>query len=91
MKRITTALAVCFAAFAFAQDYAQQPSPVRYTEAIKKPVAQTVQLPGYLEAPYVSVLAAEISGLVTELKVREGDHVSAGQPLVMLRTTHRWS
>ena len=87
MKRITTVLAVCFAAFAFAQDYGQEPSLVRYTEAINKPVAQTVQLPGYLEAPNVSMLAAEISGLVTELKVREGDHVSAGQPLVMLRTT----
>ena len=48
---------------------------------------QTVQLPGYLEAPNISVLASEISGLVTELKVREGDRVTTGQPLVMLRTT----
>ena len=77
----------CAAAPAPGQDYGQQPSPVRYTEAINKPVAQTVQLPGYLEAPNVSVLAGEISGLVTELKVREGDRVTTGQPLVMLRTT----
>ncbi|MDE0283729.1 MAG: efflux RND transporter periplasmic adaptor subunit [Gammaproteobacteria bacterium] len=77
----------CAAAPAPGQDYGQQPSPVRYTEAINKPVAQTVQLPGYLEAPNVSVLAGEISGLVTELKVREGERVTTGQPLVMLRTT----
>ena len=77
----------CAAAPAPGQNYGQQPSPVRYTEAINKPVAQTVQLPGYLEAPNVSVLAGEISGLVTELKVREGDRVTTGQPLVMLRTT----
>ncbi len=80
-------LAVCFATMSFAQDNAQQASPVRYTEAISKLVRQSVQLPGYLEAPNVSVLAGEIGGLVTELKVREGDRVTAGQPLVMLRTT----
>ena len=77
----------CAAAPATGQDYGQEPSPVRYTEAINKPVAQTVQLPGYLEAPNVSVLAGEIGGLVTELKVREGERVTSGQPLVMLRTT----
>ena len=80
-------MAVSFAVLAYGQDYGQQATPVRYTEAINKPVAQTVQLPGYMEAPNVSVLAGEIGGLVTELKVREGDRVSKGQPLVMLRTT----
>ena len=77
----------CPPALVLGQDYGQQPSPVRYTEAITKPVALTVELPGYLEAPNVSVLAGEISGLVTELKVREGERVTRGQPLVMLRTT----
>ena len=87
MKGIILVLAACFAALSYAQEYGEEPSPVRYTEAINKPVAQTVQLPGYLESPNVSVLAGEISGLVTELKVREGDRVTAGQPLVRLRTT----
>ena len=77
----------CAAAPAPAQDYGQQATPVKYTEAVNKPVMQTVQLPGYLEAPNVSVLASEISGLVTELKVREGERVTSGQPLVVLRTT----
>ena len=61
--------------------------PVRYTSALSKSIEQTVQLPGYLEAPNVSVLAGEISGLVMELKAREGDRVNRGQPLVELRTT----
>ena len=87
MKRIIKVLAVCFAVLAYGQDYGQQATPVKYTEAVNKPVEQTVQLPGYLEAPNVSVLAGEISGLVTELKVREGDRVTRGQPLVVLRTT----
>ena len=77
----------CAAAQAPGQDSRQQATPVMYTEALNKPVMQTVQLPGYLEAPNVSVLASEISGLVTELKVREGERVTTGQPLVMLRTT----
>ena len=77
----------CPAVPVYGQDYGQQAMPVRYTEAVNKPVEQTVQLPGYLEAPNVSVLAGEISGLVTELKVREGDRVTRGQPLVKLRTT----
>ena len=77
----------CSAAPVYSQDYGQQATPVRYTEAVNIPVEQTVQLPGYLEAPNISVLASEISGLVTELKVREGDRVTSGQPLVQLRTT----
>ena len=77
----------CSAASVYGQDYGQQATPVKYTEAVNMPVEQTVQLPGYMEAPNVSVLASEISGLVTELKVREGDRVTTGQPLVTLRTT----
>ena len=87
MKRIIKLSVICFAALVFSQDKGQGAAHVKYTEAIVKPVEQTVQLPGYLEAPNVSVLASEISGLVTELKVREGDRVTRGQPLVVLRTT----
>ena len=83
---VILALAVA-AAPAPGQDNGQAATPVRYTEAVNKPVMQTVQLPGYLEAPNVSVLASETSGLVTELKVREGERVTTGQPLVILRTT----
>ena len=68
-------------------DYGQQAAPVKYTEALEQPAEQTVQLPGYLEAPHVSTLASELSGLVTALEVMEGDRVTSGQPLVRLRTT----
>ena len=77
----------CAAFPAFGQDFGQQATPVMYTEAVRKPVERFVQLPGYLEASNVSVLAGEIGGLVTELKVREGERVTTGQPLVVLRTT----
>ena len=87
MKSVITVLAVSFAALAYGQEYGQRATPVKYTEAVNIPVEQTVRLPGYLEAPNVSVLAGEIGGLVTELKVREGDRVNRGQPLVVLRTT----
>ena len=69
------------------QDYGQQAAPVKYTEALEKPAERTVQLPGHVEAPNVSALASELSGLVMELNVREGDRVTSGQPLVRLRTT----
>ena len=71
----------------YGQEDGQPAALVKYTVAIEKPVEQTVQLPGYVEAPNVSVLASEIDGLVTELKVREGDRVTRDQALVMLRTT----
>ena len=87
MKRIITLSLLCFATLVYSQEYGQQAAPVRYTEAIRQPVKQLVQLPGYLEAPNVSVLAGEVEGLVTELKAREGDRVTRGQPLVVLRTT----
>ena len=77
----------CSAATVYGQEDVQRAALVNYTEAIEQPVEQTVQLPGYVEAPNVSILASEIGGLVTELKVREGDRVATGQALVMLRTT----
>ncbi len=87
MKRIITLSVLCFTALVYGQEQAQQAAPARYTEAIRQPVKQTVELPGYLEAPNVSLLASEVEGLVAELKVREGDQVTRGQPLVALRTT----
>ncbi len=87
MKSITLLFLLCCTTLVYSQGQAQQAAPVRYTEALRQPVQQTVELPGYLEAPYVSVLASEVEGLVAELKVREGQQVTRGQPLVVLRTT----
>lgn len=87
MKWIIKLSVICFIAVAYSQDYGQQAARVKYTQALKKPVKQSVQLPGYVESPNSSVLASEIGGLVTELRVREGDRVTKGQALVTLRTT----
>ncbi len=87
MKRIIKLLVICFVTLGYAQENGQQPALVKYTEAIEAAVERTVQLPGYVEAPNVSMLASETDGLVTELRVREGDRVARGQALVMLRTT----
>lgn len=84
---LIVALLACQTGAVLGQEYGQQSAPVKYTEAIQQPVKHTVQLPGYLEAPNVSVLAGEVAGLVSKLMVREGDRVTQGQPLVALRTT----
>ena len=87
MKWLIKLSVTCFAALVYSQDYEQQAAMVKYTEALERPVKRSVQLPGYVESPNSSVLASEIGGLVTELKVREGDRVAKDQALVMLRTT----
>jgi RND family efflux transporter MFP subunit len=73
-----------------AESAAQQgeapPAPVGYTEALERPLARSVQLPGYVESPKVSRIASEVEGLILEFLVREGDRVEKGQPLVRLKT-----
>lgn len=44
-----------------------------------------LKLTGTVEARRHSVLSAELAGLVSELRVDDGDQVSAGDPLVKLR------
>ncbi|MGH9867134.1 MAG: efflux RND transporter periplasmic adaptor subunit [Candidatus Polarisedimenticolia bacterium] len=63
-----------------------RPSPVRYTEAREHAVARTLQLPGSVESPKVSIVASEVEGLVQSQDAREGDTVRKGQPLAHLRT-----
>ncbi len=84
---LAAACLCCFSAATHAQDPAPPAAPVKYTEAVARPVEQLVKLPGYVEAPYVSMLAGETAGLVVALEAREGDRVTQGQPLVRLRTT----
>lgn len=61
--------------------------PVRYTVAREHPVRRAIQLPGTVESRTRSLIASEVPGLVTVLKVREGDGVRKGQTLLKLRTT----
>ena len=62
------------------------PSPVRYTEARRHQVRETVVLPGTIEAPTRSLVAGEVAGMVIEFLAREGDSIEQGQPLARLRT-----
>ncbi len=87
MKYILKIPLILFVAVVCREGDAQQAAKVRYTEAIEQSVRQMVQLPGYVQAPYTSALASEVAGLVTELKVREGDRVQKDEPLVILQTT----
>ncbi|MCZ6779934.1 MAG: efflux RND transporter periplasmic adaptor subunit [Acidobacteria bacterium] len=61
--------------------------PVRYTVVREHLVRRTIQLPGTVESRTRSLIASEVPGLVTELKVREGEGVRKGQALLKLRTT----
>ena len=74
-------------AAASAQEGDNPASPVGYTVAVERPLARSVQLPGYVESPKVSRIASEVEALISEFLVREGDRVEQGQPLVRLKTT----
>jgi RND family efflux transporter MFP subunit len=88
---VTFALAAAVSAFLHpamlqAQDREMPPSPVRYTEARRHALQESVALPGTVEAPTKSLVAGEVAGLVVEFLAREGDAVEKGQPLARLRT-----
>ncbi len=59
------------------------PAPaVRYTMAREHSVRRAIQLSGTVESRTRSLIASEVPGLVTSLKVREGDRVRKGQTLL---------
>jgi RND family efflux transporter MFP subunit len=62
------------------------PSAVRYTEAREVPVRRMIQLPGSVEARYVSLVASEVAGRVEEFLAREGSTIRKGEPIVRLDT-----
>lgn len=72
---------------AAAQDAAAPPPPVRVAPVVKKVVSEQVTLIGSAEAASESTVAAEVSGKVAYLAVREGDYVEKGDLLVRLDAT----
>ena len=60
------------------------PQTVRYTEAREVPVRRTIELPGSVEARYLSEVASEVSGRVEALLGREGKTFTRGEPVVRL-------
>jgi RND family efflux transporter MFP subunit len=66
---------------------APPPAAIRYAEARRHELRSTVTLPGTVEVPRVSTVAAELAGVVEVMHAREGSRVSAGAVMVGLRTT----
>ncbi|MDY6837790.1 MAG: efflux RND transporter periplasmic adaptor subunit [Thermodesulfobacteriota bacterium] len=62
------------------------PVPVKVAPVIQETVSEQIGLVGTTEPIARSKVAAEISGLVEEYPVREGDFVEKGQVLVRLRS-----
>ena len=61
--------------------------PVRVAAVVEESVSDQITLVGSTEAIARSIIAAEVSGLVEEFPVREGDFVDKGHVLARLRST----
>ena len=61
--------------------------PVRVARVVQDTVSDQITLVGSTEAIARSTIAAEVSGLVEDFPVREGDFVEKGQALARLRST----
>jgi RND family efflux transporter MFP subunit len=87
--RVWCPLVLSIAVLATAGPVGSQPPPARVTWAAarERPVRQTVELPGTVEARTTALVASEVEGLVETLRVREGRSVRKGQVLAQLRTT----
>ncbi len=88
--RLLAGLAIIsvFAAAAPAQP-GRPATPVGYTEARQFRIRQSLTVPGSVATNLTSLVASEISGLVEEFPVRDGDRVEKGQLLARLRTRSR--
>ena len=78
----TLLVALFSGSLAYAQEGA---APVTTVTVQLAPLTSQLKLTGSVEARRHSVLSAELAGLVSELLVDDGDHVSAGDPLLKLR------
>jgi len=63
------------------------PRPIRWAIAKSSHVVQTVEFTGSIAARHVAVVAAQQSGRVESLSVREGDAVTAGEMIGNLDAT----
>ena len=61
------------------------PAPVRVASVIRDTVSEQITLVGTTEAITRSIVAAEVSGLVDDFPVQEGDFVKKGDVLVRLK------
>ena len=68
----------------FAQE--QPPAKVVVTKITTQSVAENKSFIGFLYYDRVSQVSSEVAGLVKSVKVREGDHVKKGSPVISLNT-----
>lgn len=57
---------------------------VEVARAESRDIAQTLEVVGNVESPFIVRLSPKFAGRITMLNVREGDRVEAGQPLVTI-------
>jgi RND family efflux transporter MFP subunit len=62
------------------------PAKVRVAQVVQEEVAQTRNVIGILYYDRVSEISTELAGLVDRIKVKQGDQVKKGDPLVILNT-----
>lgn len=85
-QRVLTALAfAAAAALAGAAEDPERPLEVRAQSVALQPLAETRELPGTVRARTSATVAAQVMGTVTEVAVRAGDRVAAGQELARIR------
>ncbi len=58
--------------------------PVRVTPAAVEDVPDVQEVAGTVRARVAAILAAKVTGYVREVRVRQGDPVRAGQPLILI-------
>ena len=89
MKGIACLAVILLAGSALPAGAQRPPAAVGYTEARRHQIRQSLTLPGEVATDRTSLVASEISGLVEEFPVRDGDRIEKGQLLARLRTRSR--
>jgi len=64
------------------------PTVVRFTEALSQDVQGSIRLPGSVESPSSSRVATQVSGIVEQMRAREGTAVRRGEVLAVLDGTN---
>lgn len=86
MRTILSLLTICllFSPVAFAQE--QPPAKVAVEKITKNIVAENRSYIGLLNYDRKSQVSSDVSGLVEDVLVSEGNHVKAGDPMIRLDT-----
>lgn len=84
-RRILLAMALACAAAAAGAEDPERAIEVEAQTVALQPLAETRELPGTVRARTSATIAAQVMGTVTDVAVRAGDKVAAGQELARIR------